>query len=285
MKKKIWLPLIFPVTLLALIITGCTKGSAKNTNTKHVQNGSSSSIPTFFLHGWGSSVNAERHMVNAARNRGVTNDVVTAIVKRNGQVSLSGKISKNAKNPIIMVGYQDNRNGNYRTDARYAYNAVKAVQRSYNFKKMNLVGHSMGNMDIIFMLLYYGQNKNFPKVNRQVDIAGHFNGIRGMQSTAYAHVNKAGRPSKMDSDYKQLMRLRQTYPKTASVMNIYGDLQDGTHSDKDVTIYSAKSLKYLVSPRAKHYEEHLIIGPGAQHSRLHENPEVDELLIKFLWGK
>ena len=149
MKKKIWLPLIFPVTLLALIITGCTKGSAKNTNTKHVQNGSSSSIPTFFLHGWGSSVNAERHMVNAARNRGVTNDVVTAIVKRNGQVSLSGKISKNAKNPIIMVGYQDNRNGNYRTDARYAYNAVKAVQRSYNFKKMNLVGHSMGNMDII----------------------------------------------------------------------------------------------------------------------------------------
>ena len=155
MKKKIWLPLIFPVTLLALIITGCTKGSAKNTNTKHVQNGSSSSIPTFFLHGWGSSVNAERHMVNAARNRGVTNDVVTAIVKRNGQVSLSGKISKNAKNPIIMVGYQDNRNGNYRTDARYAYNAVKAVQRSYNFKKMNLVGHSMGNMDIIFMLLYY----------------------------------------------------------------------------------------------------------------------------------
>lgn len=68
--------------LLALIITGCTKGSAKNTNTKHVQNGSSSSIPTFFFHGWGSSVNAERHMVNAARNRGVTNDVVTAIVKR-----------------------------------------------------------------------------------------------------------------------------------------------------------------------------------------------------------
>lgn len=58
----------------------------------------------------------------------------------------------------------------------------------------------------------------------------------------------------MDSDYKQLMKLRQTYPKTASVMNIHGDLQDGTHSDKDVTIHSAKSLKYLVFPRAKHYQ-------------------------------
>nr|WP_277955593.1 alpha/beta hydrolase [Lactobacillus intestinalis] len=32
-------------------------------------------------------------------------------------------------------------------------------------------------------------------------------------------------------------------------------------------------------------EEHLITGVGAQHSRLHENPEVDKLLIKFLWGK
>ncbi|MCT2908022.1 alpha/beta hydrolase, partial [Schleiferilactobacillus harbinensis] len=26
-----------------------------------------------------------------------------------------------------------------------------------------------------------------------------------------------------------------------------------------------------------------IVGPDAQHSKLHENPEVDRLLIKFLW--
>lgn len=241
-------------------------------------------IPTFFFHGYGSSVNAEAHMANAAVSRGVTHDLLTAIVDSNGSVSVSGTISRTSRHPIIRVGFIDNTDANYHTDARYAYNAVKAIQNRYPFRTMNLVGHSMGNMDIMFMLLYYGQRSSFPTVNRQVDIAGHFNGIRGFQPTAYAKVAKNGKPSKMDGDYRQLLKLRKTYPR-ASVMNIYGNLENGTQSDRDVTIYSAKSLKYLVSPRARHYEEHEIKGPNAEHSKLHHNTQVDNLLIRFLWNK
>lgn len=240
--------------------------------------------PTFFFHGYGSSVNAETHMANAAVRRGVTHDVLTALVHANGKVSLRGKIAKNSKHPIIKVGLLDNTNPDYQIDARYAYNAVKTVQNHYHFVKMNLVGHSMGNMDIMFMLLYYGHRRGFPRLDHQVDIAGHFNGIRGFQSTAYSHVAGNGKPKRMDSDYRQLLKLRKTYPR-ASVMNIYGDLENGTHSDRDVTIYSAKSLKYLVSPRARHYEEHEIKGPNAEHSKLHHNRQVDKLLLRFLWHK
>ncbi|MBN7276336.1 alpha/beta hydrolase [Lactobacillus acetotolerans] len=278
--------LIFLMLLLILLVTACSKRTVKpNKQLSKTQVGYISTTPTFFFHGWGSSVNAESHMVNAAQEANVTKDVMTAIVDKNGNVKLSGHISKNAQNPIIKVGFLDNHNHNYQTDARFAYNAITAVQTKYPFTKMNLVGHSMGNMDILFMLLYYGQRKKFPQVKRQVDIAGHFNGIRGMQNTAYSHNYKNGKPHQMDSDYKKLTKLRQIYPKGVSVMNIYGDLDNGTHSDDDVTIYSARSLKYLVSPRASHYEEHMITGPNAQHSKLHENLKVDDLLIKFLWGK
>ena len=48
---------------------------------------------------------------------------------------------------------------------------------------------------------------------------------------------------------------------------------------------SSRSLKYLLVENAKSYQEKKITGQLAQHSQLHENPEVDELLIDFLWKK
>lgn len=56
----------------------------------------------------------------------------------------------------------------------------------------------------------------------------------------------------MDSAYRELLGLRQTFPKNTAVLNIYGDVGDGSHSDEDVPVNSAKSLKYLVSDRANH---------------------------------
>lgn len=294
MKKRKLLWLLLPLLFAGLLITACANSNSSSAKSNKAQTvkqvksvkGSVNAkmIPTFFFHGYGSSVNAEAHMAYTAARSGVTKDVLTEIVHSNGSVSLTGRVAKGDNHPIVRVGFEDNTNSNYDTDARYAYNAVKTMQNRYHFNKMNLVGHSMGNMDIMFMLLNYVQRRSFPTVNKQVDIAGHFNGIRGMSSTSYAHVNKAGKPSKMDSDYRRLLRLRKTYPH-ASVMDIYGNLENGTESDRDVTIYSAKSLKYLVSPRARHFEEHEIKGQNAEHSKLHDNHQVDNLLIRFLWNK
>lgn len=68
-------------------------------------------IPTFFFHGWGSSVNAEKHMANAAKKAGATNTIVQADVSKNGTVKLNGTIPKSAKNPIIEVNLEDNQSG------------------------------------------------------------------------------------------------------------------------------------------------------------------------------
>ena len=63
-------------------------------------------------------------------------------------------------------------------------------------KKFNVVGHSMGNMSIMFYLLNYGGDKNLPQIQKQVDIAGHFNGILGMD-------DKLGE-SKLDKNVSQI---------------------------------------------------------------------------------
>lgn len=245
-----------------------------------------SSTPTLFFHGYGSSANAEKHMVEAARQAGVTQTIITATVDSHAQVTLKGDIPKNAVNPIVMVDFKDNRNANYAQDGEYAAAVVRELQARYGFKKMNFVAHSMGNMSILFYLLEHAQNEELPQLKKQVNIANHVNGLEGMDLPANLTIldNHTGQPSAMSDSYQKLLGLREIYPQDqVDVLNIYGDFKN--QSDGSVLNVSSRSLKYLVIDNAKSYQEKRVTGPLAQHSQLHENPEVDRLLIDFLWGK
>lgn len=244
-----------------------------------------SRTPTIFFHGYGSSANAETHMTNAAKKAGVTKTVILADVDQNGHVTLVGKIPKNAINPIVKVNFADNRNADYDTDAKYAKAVVSKLQKTYHFKKMNMVGHSMGNMAINFYMLANAEDKTLPQLQKQVDIAGHFDGIKNYDLPQNLTINaKTGQPNAMTAAYKRLLKLQERYPKDqVDVLNLYGDKGDG--SDDIVTNDSSRTLKYLIGERAKSYQEHRFTGKLAGHSKLHENPQVDKFLINFLWGK
>lgn len=245
-----------------------------------------SRTPTLFFHGYGSSANAEKHMVEAARQAGVTQTIITATVDSHAQVTLKGDIPKDAVNPIVMVEFTDNRNANYAQVGEYASAVVRELQARYSFKKMNFVAHSMGNMSILFYLLEHAQNEELPQLQKQVNIANHVNGLEGMDLPANLTIldSKTGEPSAMSDSYQKLLGLREFYPQDqVDVLNIYGDFKN--QSDGSVLNVSSRSLKYLVIDNAKSYQEKRVTGPLAQHSQLHENPEVDRLLIDFLWGK
>ena len=245
-----------------------------------------SRTPTLFFHGYGSSANAEKHMVEAARQAGVTQTIITATVDSHAQVTLKGDIPKNAVNPIVMVEFKDNRNADYAQDGEYAAAVVRELQARYGFKKMTFVAHSMGNMSILFYLLEHAQNEELPQLQKQVNIANHVNGLEGMDLPDNLTIldSKTGQPSAMSDSYQKLLGLREIYPQDqVDVLNIYGDFKN--QSDGSVLNVSSRSLKYLVIDNAKSYQEKRVTGPLAQHSQLHENPEVDRLLIDFLWGK
>ena len=69
--------------------------------------------------------------------------------------------------------------------------------------------------------------------------------------------------------------------KEIEVLNIYGDLQDGSHSDGRVSNSSSQSLQYLLRGSAKSYQEMKFKGAKAQHSQLHENKDVANKIIQF----
>ena len=147
-----------------------------------------------------------------------------------------------------------------------------------------MVGHSMGNMVITLYLVNNANDKKLPQLKKQVDIAGHFDGILGYDQPAGLSINqKTGEPNKMTDSFKELLKLRQVYPRQAAVLNLYGDIGNG--SDGRVANISSETLKYLVSGRAKSYQAHRFTGKQAQHSKLHSNAQVDRYLIDFLWRK
>lgn len=262
-------------------------------NNYQKENGASIRIatPTLFVHGWGSSYHAEESMVAYAQKSHATNSVIRADVNPAGKVTLLGTIKKRAKNPIVEVNLQNNKSifaglsnqtSAMNKSSNYIKDVITTLQKRYRFNRINLVGHSMGNLQIAYYLRNNATNAHMPQLNKQVSIAGHYNGYVGEQGAPNKTVlNRAGKPRQMSTGYRALLNLRKKFPQKAAVLNIYGDM--GSGSDGDVTVNSARSYRYLVSKRARSYQEKEIRGPRAQHSKLHENTQVDRLLVNFLW--
>ncbi|KRN28079.1 hypothetical protein IV38_GL001529 [Lactobacillus selangorensis] len=241
-------------------------------------------IPTLFFHGWGSSYHAEEHMVAAAKKAQVTNGVIRAEVSKKGQVTLVGKLPRKAVNPIVMVDFKNPRQINYHTTGKWVENVLTALQKQYGFTQYNTVSHSAGNEAVMYYLAEIAPtHKKLPQLHKEVNIAGHFDGIRGIDAIKGNSVDKNGKPQEMIKTYRDLLSLRTTFPKNAEVLNIYGNI--GDHSDGTVQNDSSKSLQYLVGNRAKSYRNLEIDGKQAQHSKLHSNAQVDKALINFLWAK
>jgi uncharacterized alpha/beta hydrolase family protein len=281
-KKHIKFSLMLLIIMLVLvaIIGMYVHNSQEKVASKYQQ----TNIPTLFLHGFGSSYHAEQHMVRAAKSAHATNGVIRAEVSKTGKVTLVGHFRKKVINPIVMVNYQNNHEKSYRTDGKWLRNVLNKIQQTYHFKKFNIVSHSVGNEAVMYYMADFApKHKGLPQLNKEVNIAGHFAGIRGYDGIKHNSINAQGKPKRMIATYRSLLKLRKTYPKNVSVLNIYGNI--GDHSDGRVHNYSSKSLKYLVGSRAKSYQELEIKGSQAQHSKLHSNPKVDQTLLKFLWEK
>ena len=99
-------------------------------------------------------------MANAAKKAGATNTIVQADVSKNGTVKLNGTIPKSAKNPIIEVNLEDNQSGK----TSYVKDVITAVSNKYHYAKINLVGHSMGNLQIANYINENYNNKNYHRL-------------------------------------------------------------------------------------------------------------------------
>ena len=112
----------------------------------------------------------------------------------------------------------------------------------------------MGNLEFANYIRRYHAQKDFPGVEHWVSMARHYDGIFGINDEPNnTKIDaKTGKPSRMEPEYRALLSLRNIFPRETNVLNIFGNLENGTNSDGDVTNASAKSLKYLINGVPNH---------------------------------
>lgn len=97
------------------------------------------------------------------------------------------------------------------------------------------------------------------------------------------HPLTATGPTKTTPVYNYFLRTLQRLPNTISYLNIAGNIGDAAQSDGAVALNSALSLRFLLRPTRDQYQEFVVHGKNARHSRLHENYEVDRQIVQFLY--
>lgn len=273
---------------ILIILLGCTSSwELAHSDTIKKAGFKKTDMPTFFIHGYGSSYRAERYMVNSAIENGVTNTVIRANVRRNGAIRIlhGYRWTNKSYNPLIEVNFIANHNRNYHRYGFWFGKVLNQLQSQHHFTKYNVVAHSLGNLDLMYYLL--GHEKKTARLIHQVDIAGPFDGsnIDGFRFPNNS-LNADSRPRKMSNFYNFLLNRKENYPiDQVHVLNIYGNLDNGSESDGRVSTTSARSLKYLIGNRAKSYHQVEFRGWDARHHMLRQNPEVSQKIIKFVWGR
>ncbi|PWG00306.1 alpha/beta hydrolase [Levilactobacillus bambusae] len=281
-QRKWWIGLV--VLIVAMVSAICFQLGRRESNSVQP---SADGVPTFYLHGYGGSANSTNGMIDYAVQHNGATKVIQAVVAPNGKVTLRGRWTGQVTHPIVQVVYQNPRQRNFKTDGRWFRNVLLAVKKQHSFSRFNAVAHSMGNMSLMYETLFDSHESGMPQLQKEVNIAGHFDGIVQLDDRPNQNSLAAnGKPKIMDSTYRELLANQNQFPKNqVDILNVYGNLRNGTNSDGDVTNVSSRSLYYLVGKRAKSYTELQFNGPSAQHSRLHENQRVDKAIGSYLYRR
>ncbi|MFD1433264.1 alpha/beta hydrolase [Lacticaseibacillus yichunensis] len=251
-----------------------------------------------YVHGYSGGKGSTNFLINYAVAHAGATKALVATVNASGKVHFTGRWPQTATRPLVQVIFQQNRDPDPAHLSLWLRNVTRALKQRYGVKKIGIVAHSMGNNATMAYELRDGKKPGQPQLVHYVAIAASINGIvdpnignaalTGITGNAtgaqFAHnvFAKDGRPKYQTPDYRQLAALRDQWPAGVEVLNLIGDLKDGSESDGRVPVASARSLRYLM-PTAALYATRIFTGKSAQHSALHENAQVAKAVDDFIW--
>ncbi|WP_295731845.1 alpha/beta hydrolase [uncultured Limosilactobacillus sp.] len=245
--------------------------------------------PTVFVHGLQGNYGSTDTMIRDLSHRySGTRKVMTINVKPNGQLAISGRFQK-VKHPLVQVNFLNN-SASTTTNAHWLNRALTYLYQKQGVRKINIVAHSAGNVAAYQALA--AQASRTPKTKKFVILAGPFDGVLSLNDEANkikVNAKDHYKPSIMYPansyypSYKQLLQLSTSFPKTVQVLNVYGDLGDGSHSDGLVSNASSLSVNYLLRHQKTPVKNKCFQNSKATHSGLHKSKTIDNWIANFLW--
>jgi uncharacterized alpha/beta hydrolase family protein len=280
-KKQLYLLLLAGVLI---VMAGCagkkTVNKTQQSTADTSQIATKTAVPTLFIHGYGGGNRSFGGMLKRLNQK--TQKELVLTVSPTGTVQSAGQLSGKADNPSVQVLFEDNKNNEW-NQAEWLKNCLRYLGETYSIKEVNLVGHSMGGVSALRYLTTYGADTSLPAVNQFIGIAAPFNNFVELSQGETMEELLANGPSVQSERYADLASGIANVSPEMQVLLIAGDLQDGSLSDGTVPESDALSTVALLKNHGNPVTEKVFYGKQAQHSQLHENPEVDQAVADFLW--
>ncbi|MDT2771002.1 alpha/beta hydrolase [Enterococcus pseudoavium] len=243
-----------------------------------------SNVPTVFIHGYEGNSFSFGPLLRRLERADIAKRELTIVVQADGQLSVEGKLENNHDNPTIMVLFAKDVTDEI-TQSQWIDKVMRYLYQQ-KISRVNLVSHSMGGVSALRYLLEYAGDKT-PLTERFVTIAAPFNDLEIAEDTEdiFAYELTENGPNGETPIYQYFDRAMNKLPANLRVLDVAGDLEDGTESDGVVSIHSAFALRLLFQKHAKSYREVTVKGNSGGHSAITKSDQLEAELVRFIWQK
>lgn len=287
--KRKWLAVSLSLMIGLLFMSGCqnkqttdaNKTNTRATETSKEKKAEKTAVPTLFFHGYSGTARSFGGMLERLEENQAGKKELILTVDPNGQIEAEGALSKKADNPMVQVLFSDNKNNEW-NQAEWIKSSLVYLQETYGVKQVNIVGHSMGGVSALRYLGTYGQDKSLPQVQRFVAIGAPFNDFVDDSAQSLTAELSDG-PAVVSSRYQDYQQMIGNVPVSTRFLLIAGQLNESDLGDGTVPVNSALAVYALLEQNGNEVKEEIVTGDNAAHSMLHENPQVDQLVTRFIW--
>ena len=238
-------------------------------------------IPTFYVHGFRGGDYTTQQMVSSAQEFTQVPVFLRATVDWSSKIHYSGYWST-ARFPIVQLVFKDRWIPSMIIE-RWFNQILNDLYQRYHFKYYNAIGHSLGAVALVsFLINTY--NKPLPQIRRLALIAGPFDGVVAFGDLPNINpLSPQGRPAFMTPKYLWTYLNRIKFPKNAQILNVFGNINDSSNTDKYVSVSSARSIKYILKPQVQQFLEYNAVGTSGEHSQMHDDKNVLQVINNFIY--
>ena len=263
--------LVFTLVCLFLIGLAAPSYSWTRKNVQKIEKFYNSKLsPIIMIPGSSATENRFEGLVTKLNQdrQGTKHSLLKVKVWNNGTITYSGSIDAKDNEPIIVIGFENNKDGysNIKKQAKMVNQAFEALQEKYNFNNFKGLAHSNGGLTYTaFIENYLGDYDVDLKTLMTIGTPYNF--------TETNIKNK----SEMLADF---IKARKAIPTTLHMYSVAGTIT--YDSDELVPDASVSAGKYIYQNQAASYTEITVTGEDAQHSDLPTNDEVVALIKQHI---
>lgn len=199
--------------------------------------------------------------------------VLKVTVSREAKLSYSGSINKNDQEPIIIIGFANNKDGygNIKKQAFWLDVAFTSLMQNYKFNNFKAFGHSNGGLIWTYWLEhYYAQYSDDVRIKRLMTLGTPYNFTE----------NNINNRTQMLADF---IKNRTALPENLKVYSLSGG--KSYESDGIVPETSVAAGKFIFQKQVKSYTAMTVTGEKADHSDLPQNKQVIQAIREYLLKK